>query len=148
MKSVYRVLAYLIAAGVVLQMADIAYAWFGVLNEVDSGAVLDENFEGNAGHALHGILGMTLIPLLGLVLLIVSFFAKVPGGVKWAAVVFGVIVLQVLLAFVSFGVPVIGLLHGVNALVLLGVAAMAAQKANGAGLPMHGGARSTGTRVS
>ncbi len=35
---------------------------------------------------LHGMIGMMLIPLLALVLLIISFFAKIPGGVKWAAI--------------------------------------------------------------
>ena len=34
--------------------------------------------------------GQFLIPLLGLALLIVSFFAAVNGGVKWAAIIFGV----------------------------------------------------------
>ena len=45
------------------------------------------------------------MPVLGLILLIVSFFAAkvVPGARKWAGIVFGLIVLQVALAFVSFG---------------------------------------------
>lgn len=133
MRSVFRILAYLIVVGVLVQAAVIAFAWFTVINEVDSGLVIDENYEGNAGHALHGIVGMMVMPLSALLLLVSSFFAKVPGGVKWAAVVLGVVVLQVLLAFVSFGLPVVGLLHGLNALVLLGVALHAARKAAPAG---------------
>lgn len=127
MKSAYRILAWLVVLGVILQASSIAYAWFSVLNEVDSGIVVDENFEGNAGHMLHGMVGMMAIPLLALALFIVSFFAKVTGGVKWAAIVLGVAVLQVLLAFVSFGAPIVGALHGINALVLAGVGARAAQ---------------------
>lgn len=130
MRSTYRVLAYLVVLGVVLQAASIAFAWFSVINEVDSGAVIDENFEGNAGHALHGIVGMMAIPLVALVLLIVSFFAKVPGGIKWAAIVLGVAVLQVVLAFVSFGAPIVGALHGINALALAVVAWRAARQAS------------------
>ena len=42
MKSAYRILAYLVAAGVVVQAADIAFAWFTTINEVDSGTVVDE----------------------------------------------------------------------------------------------------------
>lgn len=129
MKSAYRILAYLVAAGVVVQAADIAFAWFTTINEVDSGTVVDENYDGNAGHALHGIMGMMVIPVLALVLLVVSFFAKVPDGVKWAASVFGVVVLQVALAFLAFGVtPALGALHGLNAMLLLGVSVMAGHR--------------------
>ena len=44
---------------------------------------------------LHSLVGMVLIPLLAIVLLIISFFAKIPGGVKWAGFVFLAVVLQV-----------------------------------------------------
>ena len=126
MRSTYRVLAGLIALGVVLQAAFIALAWFTVINEVDGGFILDENYDGNAGHALHGIVGTAVIPALALVLLILSFFAKIQGGIKWAAIVFGLVALQFALAIVSFEAPVIGLLHGINAFVLAGAAGRAA----------------------
>ncbi len=130
MRSTYRVLAYLIAAAVFVQAATIAFAWFDVLTTVDAGEVFDENSEGNAGHALHFMIGTFLIPLLALVLLIFSFFAKVPGGVKWAAIIFGIVVLQYMLAALAFIVaPVIGALHGINALVLAIVASNAGRRA-------------------
>jgi hypothetical protein len=129
MRVAYRALALLIAIGVVVQVASIAYAWFQVLHELDSGGVLDKNTERNAGHVLHGTVGVMVIPLLALLLLIVSFFAKIPGGVKWAGITLGVTVLQVALAFASSGAPIVGTLHGVNALVLAGVASVAARKA-------------------
>ncbi|CAA9378798.1 MAG: hypothetical protein AVDCRST_MAG21-1650 [uncultured Nocardioidaceae bacterium] len=128
MKSAYRILAYLVAAGVVVQAADIAFAWFTAFSDMDSGTVVDENYR-NTGHTLHGIMGMMVIPVLALVLLVVSFFAKVPDGVKWAASVFGVVVLQVALAFLAFGVtPALGALHGLNAMLLLGVSVMAGHR--------------------
>jgi hypothetical protein len=71
---------------------------------------------------------MMVMPLLALLLLIVSFFARVAGGVKWAAFVFGLVILQVALAFVSFAAPVVGALHGLNALALLAVAGLAARR--------------------
>jgi hypothetical protein len=129
MRAAYRVLALLIAVGVVVQVASIAYAWFQVLHDLDGGGVFDKNTERNAGHALHGMVGVMVIPLLALLLLIVSFFAKIPGGVKWAGITLGVTVLQVALAFVSFGAPIVGTLHGINALALAGVASIAARKA-------------------
>jgi hypothetical protein len=129
MRVVYRVLAMIVTIGVVVQAAVVAAAWFLVLNELDSGTVLDKNYDGNWGHTTHGVIGMMVIPLAALLLLIVSFFARVPGGVKWAAITLGVTVLQVLLAFVSFGAPLAGTLHGVNAFALGAVASIAAAKA-------------------
>ncbi|GAA1556437.1 hypothetical protein [Kribbella lupini] len=129
MKSVYRYLALLIGLGVVVQVMAIALGWFTALKDLDGGLVIDKNYEGNFGHELHGIVGMMVIPILALLLLIVSFFAHVAGGVKWAAIVLGLVVLQIALAFVSFGVPAIGALHGINALALLAVAGIAGRRA-------------------
>ena len=127
MKQTFRVFAGLIALGVLVQAAAIAFGWFDALNKVDSGLGIDKNYDGNFGHTLHGIDGMYVIPLIGLILLIVSFVAgrAVPGGRKWAGIVFGTIVLQVVLAFVAFSVPVIGALHGLNALVIFASAVRA-----------------------
>jgi hypothetical protein len=129
MRATYRVLALLIAAGVVVQAAFIAVAWFQVIHELDSGSVFDKNYEGNWGHTGHTVVGSGVIPLLAIVLLILSFFARIPGGVKWAAITFGVVALQFLFAALSFGAPIVGLLHGANAFVLAGVASIAARKA-------------------
>lgn len=129
MKATYRVLAMLIAAGVVLQAMFIGLAWFTAIKDLDDGLVIDKNYDGNLGHTLHGQIGMMVIPLLALLLLIVSFFAHLNGGVKWAGIVVGVVVLQIALAFLSFGVPAIGALHGLNAFALLTVAAIAGRRA-------------------
>ena len=116
------------SVGVLVQAAAIAFGWFDAIHELDSGLVIDENYEGNAGHVIHGMNGMIVMPVLGLLLLIVSFFARreVRGAVQWAGIVFGLIVLQVVLAFVSFSAPVVGTLHGINALLILGTAGRAA----------------------
>lgn len=127
MKQTYRVMAGLVALGVLVQAAAIAFGWFDAISEVDKGAVIDENYEGNAGHMVHALNGVIVMPALGLILLIVSFFAakEVPGAVKWGTIVFGLIVLQVALAFAAFSAPVVGALHGINALAVIGVAARA-----------------------
>lgn len=129
MRSVYRALAGLIAIGVIVQAMAIALAWFTVIKDVDDGLVYDKNSDANAGHWIHTIVGSGIIPLLAILLLIVSFFAKVDGGVKWALYVFGLVVLQFGLAVLSFGASAFGALHGLNAFALLGVAAMAARRA-------------------
>ena len=131
MRQTYRVVASLIALGVLVQAAAIAFGWFQVINDVENGAVLDQNAELNAGHIVHGMNGLYVLPLLGLVLLGVSFAAarSVPGARKWAGITLGLIVLQVVLAFVAFGAPIVGALHGVNALLVLGAAVRAAMLA-------------------
>jgi len=48
----------------------------------------------------------------------VSFFAGFPGAVRYAAIVLGLVVLQVALGVFGHESAYIGLLHGVNALVL------------------------------
>ncbi len=145
MKQTYRVLSAVIALGVLVQAAAIAFGWFDAISEVDKGLVIDENYEGNAGHAIHAIVGMMVIPAVGLILLIVSFFARktVPGAVKWGGIVLGLIVLQVALAFAAFSAPVLGALHGINALALLAAAGRAASLARTpVSAPRHQGADS------
>ena len=134
MRTTYRVLAGLIALGVLLQAAFVAAAWFTLIGDVDDGLVVDSDYDGNLGHALHGIVGLNIMPLLGLILFIVSFFAKFPGAVKWAGFTFLAIIVQVVLAFLSFGWGPLGALHGLNAFVVLGLAAYSARRAAVAGL--------------
>lgn len=136
MKSVYRVLAMLIAAGVAFQAAVIAYALFALGAWVQGGGVLDKaamegggGVDGEAGLMLHGIVGEMVVPALVILLLISSFFAKIPGGVKWALIIFGLTVLQIALAFAGFILGAgLGVLHGLNAFVLFGCAVMAVMR--------------------
>ncbi len=131
MKNVYRVLAFLVAAGVVLQAAAIAYGMFGLLAWIDKGNTLDKSTElnsslgGYAGFSLHGTGGIMIVPAIALLFLISSFFAKVPGGIKWALIVFGVTVVQVALGLFAHELAGLGWLHGINALILFGVAVSA-----------------------
>jgi heme A synthase len=134
MRSAYRVLAYIIAALVALQSAVVVLAIFGLFNYIDQGGVVDAaaqqnvTFFGDIGFMLHGIGGQFVVPLFGLLLLISSFFAKIPGGIRWALIVFGVIVIQVALGLFGFSAPVLGFLHGLNALILFGLAVTAAMR--------------------
>ena len=69
-----------------------------------------------------------IVPAIALLFLISSFFAKVPGGIKWALIVFGVTVVQVALGLFAHELAGLGWLHGVNALILFGVAVSAAMR--------------------
>jgi hypothetical protein len=135
-KTVYRVFAYLIAALVFVQAAAVAYGFFGLGKWIENGGVADKafvesessSFTGAAGLMIHGIFGTMVIPIVALLFLIISFFSKIPGGVQWALIVLGTVVVQVLLGLFAHEVPALGILHGMVALALLGVALNAAQR--------------------
>lgn len=146
MRQTYKILAHTIAGLVAVQAAVMVFAVAGLGNWVMDGNSLTEatmesepDFTGAIGFMLHGMIGMMLIPLLALVLLIVSFFAKIPGGVKWAAIVLGLVVLQVFLGLMGHETAWSGLLHGLNALILftvaLGTGRMVSAPAAGAASP-------------
>ena len=128
MRTAYRVLALLVVAGVFVQAGSIAFGWFDVIHDLEDGGSFDKDSEFNFGHVVHGMNGMMVIPVLALVLVIISFFAKVPGGVKWALYVFAAVVVQVALGIFGRGLPLVVLLHGANALILFSVAFMAAHR--------------------
>jgi hypothetical protein len=134
MKQAYRVLAFLVAAGVMFQAAAIAYGMFGLIKWVERGGTLDQSTEltpdlgGYTGFSFHAMGGIFVVPAIALLFLISSFFAKVPGGIKWALIVFGVAVLQVALGLFAHEIAGLGWLHGLNALILFGTAVSAGMR--------------------
>jgi hypothetical protein len=127
MRTAYRVVASLLALGVVLQVASIALAGFTLAHDAEDGATIDSGYS-NFGQTFHSV-GGTVIGVIALVLLIVSFLTDVPGGRMLAGIVVGLVILQIVLAMVSFGVPALGVLHGINGLAIAGVAGIAARRA-------------------
>lgn len=130
--------AFAIAGLVALQAAFMVFAVAGLGKWVADGGEYTKSvieaeeppeFTGAVGFMLHGMTGMMLIPLVALVLLIVSFFAKVPGGSTWAGFVLGAVLLQVALGIFGHESPYVGFLHGLNALVLFSLATMAGRRA-------------------
>jgi len=145
MRKTYRGLAHTIAILVVVQAMMIIFAVSGLFHWVDEGATLDKSvmdgwadepptFTGAFGHFFHALIGPALIALLALILLIVSFFAKVPRGVPLAAAVLVLVLLQYMLGIWSASEsPYFGLVHGLNAFLLLGAAIGASTSAKNAG---------------
>jgi heme A synthase len=135
----YRVFAYLIAVEVTVQAAALAYGSAGLGHWIYSDrhtatrATLEEgsdvDYTGKIGNLVHGENGAMIVPLLALALLVVAVIARkqLTGSVRWAAIVLGVVVLQVVLGFVTLAVPSLGALHAVNAFVLFLVALHAAR---------------------
>jgi len=136
MRAAYLWLARLITLLVVVQAMSIAWAFFGVhqylLNDggtLDKAAIESEtlDFPGITGFPIHEIAGERVLPTLALLLVIVSFFAKVPKGVVIAVVTLVLIVAQI--AVTKVGGADLGLFHGLNAFLIFGAAMAAAMKA-------------------
>ena len=85
-------------------------------------------FAGIWGLEFHGTVGIMVMPALGLLLLISSFFTKVKGAVTWALIVLGCIVVQILLGLAAHTFYALGFLHGLFAFVVLGTATVAATR--------------------
>jgi hypothetical protein len=140
MLKAYRVLAIIIAVEVVIQAMMIVFAVAGLGKYITDGGVVDKaamededlSFTGVTGFMVHGINGMMIIPLLGIALLVVSFFVKAPGAVKWAGIVLASIVVQVAAGLLGHDAPYIGMIHGLNAFILAGSAGFASRLAKDA----------------
>jgi hypothetical protein len=136
MRTAYKVLAYLVAAEVAVQAMVVVWFIAGLGKWVEGGGVLDKaamESEGTpfpqvAGIIAHGINGFFVIPGLTLLLLIISFFTKVRGAIKWAIIVFVLVVVQSQLGGLGHDFPLAGALHGLNALALFGVALYAGRR--------------------
>ncbi|NJP91750.1 hypothetical protein HCN51_20185 [Nonomuraea sp. FMUSA5-5] len=137
MRTVYKILAYVIAAEVAIQAMAIVLAIAGLGKWVTEGNVFDKSvmeseefaFPEVIGIIVHGVNGGLVIPVLALVLLIVSFFARVAGGVKFAALVLGLVAVQAMLGYSGHDLPWMGALHGLNALLLFAACLHAARRA-------------------
>ena len=140
MRTALRALFFLLAAEVIVQGMAIAFAIAGLGKWVDDGhsatkALFEDDnadFGGKTGFMIHGINGMMAIPVLVLVLLIISFFAKVPGATKRAGILFGLVVVQVVLGIASHGAPILIVLHVLNAFAIFSMAALTAWRLSNA----------------
>jgi heme A synthase len=153
---IYRIFASLIAVGVIVQAALIAYAtaalghWIYDGRHTATRATFEENssidYGGKTGFDLHGELGGLWLPLLALAFLVVAFVTRrrVGHGLRWAGLVVGLMVLQAALGFATLAVPALAVLHAVNALALFSTAAYAAIRVASARRVESGGMQPAG----
>lgn len=119
MKTVYRWWATLLLAMIIVQVGFAGYGAFYTAHTIDNNtpkAITEHGFEHGFGpHAAFGY----IVVLAGLIFLVIGLIA---GIGRWRLGRHGVIalllILQVILAFIGFGVPAIGFFHPVNALVI------------------------------
>ncbi|MFI7132308.1 hypothetical protein ACIBQ1_41990 [Nonomuraea sp. NPDC050153] len=137
MRIVYKILAYAVAVEVAVQATVIVLGFAGLGKWVSDGNVFDKAvmesddlpFPEVVGIIVHGINGGIVIPVIALLLLIVSFFARITGGVKFAAFVLLLVAAQAMLGYAAHDLPWLGGLHGLNAMALFVVALHAARRA-------------------
>jgi len=142
MVKAFRILCVILAVEVVIQASAIAYALSGLGKYIDDGHTVDKafveavmdgdkSFTGAGGFALHGMNGTMIIPLLAIVTLIVSFFAKVPGAVRAGGILFGMVALQIILGMSSHSAPFLAPLHAINGFGIFAMAVTTARTLGG-----------------
>lgn len=142
MRNAYKNLALAIPALVLVQAASIAFAVYALGAWVQDGHDLtkagmdaQESMGGSGiGFAIHGIVGQMVIPLVALALMVVAFLARevVPESLKWAGMMLGSVVVQVVIGMLGQDLPFLGVIHGVLALAIFGLGLRVAQQATDA----------------
>lgn len=123
MNSAFRIWASLVSLAIIAQVGLASYGAFHAVDESDDKGTIGKNAVSD-GFSAHAALGYIIL-LAALILLALALLARRAGGadrVKWSAAIFGLIVVQILLAFAGGASAWLGVLHGMNALAVAGVA--------------------------
>ena len=114
MRTAFRIVASLTSLAVIVQ---VGLAGYGAYNAIDTSDHTKTSIEN--GFDPHGI-GGTVVLALMLILLIVALVAR--HQIRIAAILLGLGVVQLLLAWGASGAAWVGFFHGVNALAIAGIA--------------------------
>jgi hypothetical protein len=105
------------ALAVVVQIGLAGVGAFHAAKESDDHkTITDDTFGSWFGP--HVALGYLLVPAAA-ILVLLSLVAR-GGRIKWSLIALGLFLAQVLLAWLAFGIPALGFLHPINALLILG----------------------------
>lgn len=118
MRAAFRIVATLTSLAVIVQVGLAGYGSFNAVDKADdAGSITNKSVEN--GFDPHGVVGTVVLALM-LVLLIVALVARYHA--KAAGLLFGLGVVQMLLAWGASGASWVGFFHGINALAIAGVA--------------------------
>ncbi|MBD0330825.1 MAG: hypothetical protein ICV64_12075 [Thermoleophilia bacterium] len=120
LRSAYRWWAAIVFLAVVVQVALAGYGAFNAVDKAeDRGSVDSDAVEDGFGP--HAALGY-LIALATLVLVLLALGSRWDRRrTLWTAALFGLLVLQVVLAWIASSVAGLGVLHAANALAIFGL---------------------------
>jgi hypothetical protein len=125
-RTTFRWLSAILFILVVVQVAFAAFGAFDAVHKADKVAISKKTIED--GFNVHGAVG-TLIVILMLLLLIVAAAGRLgPALVKFSAAIFALGVIQFLLGVVSTSAPAVGILHGLNALLIFSASGLLAHR--------------------
>lgn len=120
MKSVYKWWAAIIFLAVIVQVGFAGYGAFSAAHAADGGVVSEDKFSDGFGpHAALGYL-ILLGTLLGFLIALAARVGR--QRVLRSLALFGLLIVQVLLAWFGFEIPAIGFFHPINALLIVGLA--------------------------
>jgi hypothetical protein len=123
LNSAFRIWASIVSLAIIVQVGLAGYGAFHAVDESDDKGTIGKNAVSD-GFSAHSALGY-IIFLAALVLLIIALVTRRGGGagrVRWSGVLVGLIVVQILLAWAGGATAWLGILHGMNALAVAGVA--------------------------
>jgi hypothetical protein len=125
-RSAFRWLTAILFVAVVAEVALAAFGGFDAEHKAEHASIskkmIEDSFNG------HGILG-TLIVVLMLILLIITAAGRIgPVQTRFVGLILGLGILQFVLGLVSTSAPVLGLLHGLNALAIFAATGMLAHR--------------------
>jgi hypothetical protein len=122
LNSAFRIWASLVSLAIIVQVGLAAYGGFNAIDKFDDGGTIKKDAVSD-GFGAHAGLGY-LIFLAAIVLLVLAFLARSggPARVRWSGILLGLIVVQILLAWGGGSTAWVGILHGMNALAVAGVA--------------------------
>ena len=123
MNKAVRIWASIVSLSIIAQVGLAAYGAFHAVKESDDKGSIGKNAVSD-GFTAHSAFGYVIL-LEALVLVLLAFAARRsgrPGRLRWSGIILGLIVVQILLAGLGDSVPWLGVLHGMNALAVAGVA--------------------------
>ena len=125
MRAAYKWISTLVVVAVVIQVGFAGFGAFYAAHKLDNSdthpkTMTSDQFDTGFGAHFFGALAVILLVLALLVVSLIGGFGRYRLG--RAGVLALLVVLQVLLAGIAFGVPAFGFLHAVNALVILSFA--------------------------
>jgi hypothetical protein len=138
MRKAYNALGWVSAGLVMVQAALIAWGVGGENRFIENGGVMDKALAEAANGAgerpypemiafeLHSLNGI-LMPVLALILVGISFGTGLPRARRNAGILFGLIFVQHALGMAIIDLPMIGLAHGLNALLVFAAAMVVAR---------------------
>jgi hypothetical protein len=132
LRTIHRYWIALLTIAIVVQIGAAGYGAFYAADKSDPGPMTKDQFE--HGFGLHAGLGYFIF-LGGIVLLLLALGARLgKRAVLRNLAVPVLLIVQILLAWIGFDTPAVGVLHPINAFLILGLTASLAYEAwRGAG---------------